>query len=106
MQPQARVGDQSQVPVDVHGSACCPHTAVGPAIQGSPDVLVNNQPALRVTDTGVHAACCGPNIWVATQGSSSVFINNLPAHRLNDEDQHCGGIGFMIEGSPDVLVGG
>lgn len=68
--------------------------------------MVNNMPALRVTDTGIHAACCGPNTWVAIEGSTTVFINNLPAHRLNDQDMHCGGLGFMIEGSPDVLVGG
>jgi len=83
----------------------CPHTAVGPAIMGSPDVMVNNMPALRVTDTGIHAACCGPNIWMAMEGSETVMINNLPAHRLMDEDMHCGGMGMMIEGSEDVFVG-
>lgn len=100
------MGDQSKVPVDAHGLPCCPHTCQGPAIIGSPNVLVNGRPALRVTDTGVHATCCGPNTWVAMKGSLTVLINNLQSHRLNDMDQHCGGPGFMIEGSPDVLVGG
>ena len=72
---------------------------------GSPDVFVNNQPALRVTDTGVHMTCCGSNTWVAMKGSNSVLINNQPAHRLFDFDMHCGGPGFMIEASPDVFVG-
>ena len=67
---------------------------------------VNNRPALRVSDMGVHFECCGPNTWVATQGSTSVFINNLEAHRVGDRDQHCGGPGYMVDGSNDVLVGG
>jgi uncharacterized Zn-binding protein involved in type VI secretion len=105
MQAQTRVGDQSNVPADTHGKPCCAHDATGPAVQGSPDVMVNNQPAVRVTDTGIHSQCCGPNTWIAIQGSQSVLINNLQAHRLNDQDQHCGGLGYMIEGSPDVFVG-
>jgi uncharacterized Zn-binding protein involved in type VI secretion len=69
-------------------------------------VQINFMPALRVTDQGIHAACCGPNSWVATQGSTSVMINNLAAHRMGDDNQHCGGMGKLIQGSPDVLIGG
>ncbi len=105
MQPQSRLGDNSTVPVDAHGNLCCPHECIGPAISGSLDVFVNARPALRVTDTGIHAACCGPNTWIATKGSTSVFINNLAAHRLYDEDMHCGGPGYMVEASEDVFVG-
>ncbi len=105
MQPQSRFGDQSYVPVDTHGKPCCPHECIGPATDGSPDVYVNGRPALRVTDSGVHAACCGPNTWVAKEGSSVVLINNLESHRLFDADMHCGGPGFMVEGSEDVFVG-
>jgi len=61
---------------------------------------------LRVSDTGIHSLCCGPNTWVAVAGSLTVLINNLPAHRLGDQDRHCGGPGFMIQGSQDLLVGG
>jgi hypothetical protein len=43
---------------------------------------------------------------VAVAGSQTVSINNLQAHRLNDRDQHCGGPGYMIQGSPDMMVGG
>lgn len=73
---------------------------------GSPDVFINGRPAVRVGDPGIHAACCGPNTWTAAKGSSTVFINGRPAHRLGDTDTHCGGVGQMIEGSPDVDIGG
>ncbi len=105
MQPQTRLGDCSLVPADEHGNNCCPHQATGPATSASQDVLVNGLGAVRVTDQGIHAACCGPQIWVATEGSESVIINNLQAHRLNDMDQHCGGVGYMVEASEDVFVG-
>ena len=100
-----RLGDKSKADVDAHGCPACPHKVEGPAVQGSPDVMVNNRPALRVGDMGIHAACCGPNTWVATMGSVTVFINNLPAHRKGDMDAHCGGIGKLAEGSDDVIVG-
>lgn len=106
MPPQGRLGDKSQAPVDAHGCPACPHPVIGPAVTGSPNVLVNFRPALRMTDQGIHVACCGPNMWVATKGSGTVLINNLGAHRMGDQDQHCGGIGQLIEGSTDVLVGG
>ena len=104
MPPQSRVGDTSKVPADAHGCPACPHPAVGPAICGSPNVNVNSRPALRVGDTGVHAACCGPNIWTAAAGSGSVFINGIAAHRLNDADTHCGGSGKLIDGQANERV--
>jgi uncharacterized Zn-binding protein involved in type VI secretion len=106
MHPQSRLGDRSLVPEDSHGKACCAHKCIGPATTGSPDVFVNRQAALRVNDQGVHSQCCGENTWVAISGSSTVMINTLAAHRQDDQDQHCGGVGNMIEGSPDVKVGG
>ena len=105
MPPQGRLGDKSQVPADGHGCPGCPHSCIGPATAGSPDVFTNNKPSLRVGDPGVHAACCGPNTWTAAVGSSTVLINNLAAHRLNDMDTHCGGVGKLVEGSPDVITG-
>ncbi len=106
MPEQGRVTDISKVPLDVHTCPACPHPCAGPATKGSPDVMVNSLPALRVTDTGVHAACCGPNTWVAKSGSGTVFINNLKAHRKGDVDVHCGGIGKLETGSGNVIVGG
>ena len=102
----ARLGDKSNVPVCAHGCPACPHPAVGPAIMGSPDVNVNKLPAVRVDDTGIHMACCGSNTWTAKAGSSTVMINNTGAHRMGDQDQHCGGMGQMIEGSTNVIIGG
>jgi uncharacterized Zn-binding protein involved in type VI secretion len=106
MPPQGRVGDLSSVPADAHGCPACPHPAIGPATKGSPTVKVNKLPALRVTDTGIHAACCGPNTWTAKAGSATVFINSLKAHRQGDADTHCGGNGQLTMGSPNVIVGG
>jgi uncharacterized Zn-binding protein involved in type VI secretion len=106
MPPQGRLGDKSNVPADAHGCPACPHPAIGPAIIGSPDVMVNKRPALRVGDNGIHAACCGPNTWTAAKGSGTVMINNKPAHRMGDQDTHCGGSGQLIEGSNNVMTGG
>ncbi len=106
MPEQCRLGDKSKVPSDGHGCICCNHTCVGPAIKGSPDVKVNGMPAVRVTDNGQHSSCCGANTWIAQMGSATVYINNLAAHRKGDQDTHCGGVGNMIEGSPNVITGG
>jgi uncharacterized Zn-binding protein involved in type VI secretion len=106
MPPQARIGDKSSVPVDVHGCPGCPHSCIGPAIAGSPNVNVNGKPAVRVGDPGLHAACCGPGTWTAAAGSGTVMINSIPAHRLGDQDTHCGGVGQMIQGSDNVISGG
>ena len=106
MPPQGRVSDLAKADADAHGCLACPHPVVGPGIQGSPDVMVNGLPALRVGDPGIHAACCGPNMWNAMKGSGTVFINGIPAHRKGDATKHCGGIGELIMGSPTVVVGG
>jgi uncharacterized Zn-binding protein involved in type VI secretion len=106
MPPAGRLGDKAKAIVDAHGCLACPHSTTGPAIIGSPNVFINKKPALRIGDLGVHAACCGPNMWVAAKGSGTVTINFIPAHRQGDSTQHCGGPGFLTEGSPDVLVGG
>ncbi|MBN1946225.1 MAG: PAAR domain-containing protein [Bradymonadales bacterium] len=75
-------------------------------ILGSPDVFINNMPAGRKTDMGIHAACCGPNIWMADAGSGTVFINGKAAFRKDDATKHCGSFaGKLIQGSPDVIVG-
>ncbi len=103
MPAQGRVGDKAKIDACVHGCPVCPHPAIGPGTQGSPTVKVNNLAALRVGDPGIHTACCGPNKWVAIKGSPSVFINNLPAHRQGDDNAHCGGVGTLVEGSPNVF---
>lgn len=105
MPSAGRVGDKAQCPADAHGCPGCAHGVIGPGVAGSPDVQINGKPALRVGDPGIHAACCGPNTWKAAAGSSTVFINGKPAHRLGDMTQHCGGVGKLIEGSPNVTIG-
>lgn len=104
MSAQGRVGDKGNVQACAHGCPACPHPAIGPAIIGSPDVLTNGLPSLRVDDFGMHAVCCNTNTWTATKGAQTVFINNKPAHRMNDAQKHCGGQGKLVEGSPNVMV--
>jgi uncharacterized Zn-binding protein involved in type VI secretion len=53
----------------------------------------------------MHAACCGPNQWYPNAGSSKVYINGLPSARMGDMTKHCGGVGNLIGGSPNVIVG-
>ena len=67
MPGQGRLGDGANTPGDAHGCPGCPHPATGPAIQGSPHVNVNGLPALRVGDTGIHAACCGITVRLETR---------------------------------------
>lgn len=105
MPGQGRLGDKASIQLDAHGCPACPHPGTGPAIAGSPGVYVNKRPALRVGDPGIHAACCGPNIWQAKIGSQTVFIDGQSAHRQGDQTKHCGGLGKLIEGSPNVMVG-
>ncbi len=102
-----RVGDKAQVqgPGCAHGCPACPHPATGPGLLGSPDVFINGRFALRVDDIGMHAVCCGMNMWTAKMGAPTVFINNKAAYRKNDMGQSCGGMTKLIEGSTDVLVG-
>ncbi len=38
--------------------------------------------------------------------AETVIINGKGAHRLNDADQHCGGVGKMVQASPNVYSGG
>lgn len=106
MPGQGRLGDKAHAPRDGHRCPACPHSVTGPAIRGSPNVMVNGRPALRVGDPGIHAPCCGHNTWNAATGSATVFINGQSAHRLGDRTRHCGGPGQLIEGSPNVIAGG
>src|SRR5215510_12364611 len=102
----ARLGDKAQIMPDAHGCPACPHPGLGPTIAGSPDVNVNKLPAIRRDDPGIHTACCATNQWKTMQGSQTVYINGKPATRMGDKTRHCGGIGTMIQGSLNVIVGG
>jgi uncharacterized Zn-binding protein involved in type VI secretion len=106
MPPQSRVGDAALVPADAHGCKSCPHSCVGPGVSGSPNLMVEGSSALRLGDPGVHAACCGPNVWIVASGSGTVTINDQPAARSGDITAHCGGVGALITGAGTLVVGG
>lgn len=107
MPAAARVSDLAKG--DPHGHTCpaCPHPVVGPIIAGSPNVNINSLPAARLGDPGVHAACCGPNMYKTDAGSGSVYINGKAACRKDDATKHCNvGSGKITQGSPNVNIGG
>jgi uncharacterized Zn-binding protein involved in type VI secretion len=64
---------------------------------GSPDVIIDNQAALRGGDGGPG--------WQANGGSTGVFIDGLPAFRDGDATQHGSTAGELVQGSPDVIIG-
>ena len=99
-----------QSPVGIPSGAAAEHVGAQ-VIERLLHVVIHRSPrprriALRQGDHGIHAACCGPNTWTAQAGSGTVKINGQGAHRLGDADTHCGGTGKLIEGSPNVIVGG
>jgi uncharacterized Zn-binding protein involved in type VI secretion len=75
----------------------------GKIARGSPNVFVNYKPQARaVADIG-ECSKHGPEPQQIATGSETVFINNFPAARVDDKLQ-CSG--FIVEGSPDVFIGG
>jgi uncharacterized Zn-binding protein involved in type VI secretion len=75
--------------------------AGGAIIQGSPDVIVNGAPAVRIGDAiaghgrGPHA---GP---VMASGSGSVIVNGIGVCRAGDSAT----CGHTASGSSDVIAG-
>ncbi|MCY0095196.1 PAAR domain-containing protein [Hoeflea ulvae] len=95
-QPAARVSDMHTCPMVNPGPV--PHVG-GPILPAcSPNILIGNLPAARVTD---KALCTGP-IDMIVKGSATVLFNNLPAARLGDTTAH-GGV--IISGMVSVLIG-
>ena len=75
-----------------------------PAVEGSPNVFVNNIPVVRVTDNYYPSHTCGDSthpMGPAVEGSPNVFANNLAVHR-NGDDIQCGDMGS--NGSPNVFA--
>ena len=105
MRGLARLGDRARAKEDKHDCPACTHDVIGPAVTGSETVLINHKPALRLGDRGEHASCCGDNTWTAAGASQSVYIDGLPAARVGDPTKHCGGMGTIVEGSPDIAAG-
>ena len=102
----SRVGDNAHCPACSHGKPCCSHPVTGPGQTGSPNMLVNGMMPLREGDSGIHSSCCGSNTWVVQKGSKTVRFNDIPVAREKDPTTHCGGVGMLIEGSNNVIVGG
>ncbi|MCX7113325.1 MAG: PAAR domain-containing protein [Proteobacteria bacterium] len=75
-----------------------------PSIEGSGDVIINGQPAMRVGDAIIAHGCgkCPPHPRKAAQGSASVNINGKAAVRLGDAVD-CGG--SLQTGSGNVFIG-
>ncbi|PAU82226.1 type VI secretion protein [Halovibrio salipaludis] len=74
-----------------------PHVG-GPAVEGSPNVLIGGRPAVRQGD---RAVCVGPPDTVS-EGSPTVFINGRPAATLGCATAHGG---KLVVGNPTVLIG-
>lgn len=56
-------------------------------LAGSPDVIVNNSPAVRKTDPYGQVHSCNDDshsMGVAATGSSTVFVNGFGVHRTGD----------------------
>jgi uncharacterized Zn-binding protein involved in type VI secretion len=101
-----RLGDRSKAPVDLHGCPACPHPdVIGPSISASSNVFVSGAPALRIDDLGMHASCCGSNMWKVMGASGKVFVNGSQVVRQGDPTMHCGGVGKMVEASANVSDG-
>ncbi len=66
------------------------------AVQGSPNVFINGQPAVRLGD--VYQSEAHP----ASSGSATVNINGRPAVRIGDT---LGGHATASTGSPNVFIG-
>lgn len=100
-----RLGDHASAAADSHGCPSSPHPVMGPATAGSPDVMVNGKPILRVGDGGTYAPSCGMKTWVSIRGAPGVLVDGDPAFRQTDPAQFCSATGALDEGSPDVLIG-
>ncbi|MED5369460.1 MAG: hypothetical protein VX899_00475 [Myxococcota bacterium] len=101
----SRVTDIAVNPADSHGKPCCPHPVAGPGIMGAATILVEGNKPLRIGDPGVHAACCGPNVWAVLTGSGTVYFENIAVARIGDITVHCGGVGALVTGAGKTQVG-
>ncbi|QHM70499.1 PAAR domain-containing protein [Mixta intestinalis] len=80
-----------------------PRHTTGQLASGSPDVYINDRPAIRAhLSTGACDEHSGSPQRVA-EGSIKVFINNYPAARIGDR-LTCSA--EIFSGSPDVFIGG
>ena len=95
-----------------------PHPALPLAIiKGAPNVLINNLPAARATDTTVPCmlpGCVPGGPGMVSKGSATVLIGGLPAARANDLTAHASCVApipspvgkILPPCAPTVLIGG
>lgn len=103
--PTAREGDRARSHDAAHNCRDCEEVIEGPATTGSDNVHLNGRRILRLCDRGTHTNCPDSR-WRAVEGAATVFVNRRPVVRLGDDSQHCDGMGELIEGSEDCLIGG
>ncbi|MGL5948131.1 MAG: PAAR domain-containing protein [Aeromonas sp.] len=88
------------------GDTCTGHGDFPPraSVSGSPDVLINSQPALRQGDAWAVHCNPKPTCHSGTQaaGSGTVKVNGKPLARVGDAVS-CGG--SVASGSGDVFAG-
>ena len=84
------------------GHDSCPPTAL---VSASPDVFINGKGAGRIGDSYAPHGCIDHSTHSGkiSSGSGSVWINGKPAARIGDTVS-CGG--SVMEGSPNVFIGG
>jgi len=98
--PAARLGDIGS------GHGC--HFPPTSAIEGSPNIFINDRPAVRKGHAYAQHGCVGcpipppPHSRKLAEGSPTVFFNDQPAGRIGDSID-CGG--QAATGSPNVFIG-
>ncbi len=126
-QPAARIGDmiKQDAPhchAPIHPPAPTPTPVPHPGlplaiIKGQPNVLIQNMPAARVTDTSVPCmlpGCVPAGPGMIAKGSMTVLTGNMPQARANDLTAHASCVApipspvgkVMPPCATTVLVGG
>ncbi len=110
MPSAARVGDIAVGAPhchSVHPWSPVPHPVTGPIQTGAATVFIENMQAARLNDTGVHAACCGPNTFQIVSSSATCIIEGMAAARMGDSTLHCSmAPGSIVSGAATVMING
>ena len=107
MPPVTRANLDTHSGICSHGLLCCPHSVSGVFIQGSPNVLTNGRPTVRLNDALVSSCPhCGGVGGRASSASGTVFANGRGVVRAGDSVVYPGGGGTVNNGSPNVNAGG
>jgi uncharacterized Zn-binding protein involved in type VI secretion len=104
----ARLLDAISCPPCIHGWGVLP--VYGQFTVGSPNVLVNSRPAIRLNDLALTVCCPGTNTAVPTVGAVKTLTNSRPTIRMGDVTTHClnpASLGYVMPGhtSPNTICG-